>query len=60
MNNLDELNGLMKDVVNKMKELGKSDDEIARAEIFIQYFLNDEFREWLNDFVFKMTYKPQK
>lgn len=55
---INELNKFMKDVVGKMKEKGKSDDEIARAELIIQYVGNDDFRKKLQNYVFLMTYNP--
>ena len=48
---------IMKMVTDEMKKNGASGDDIAKMEICIQYFGNKEFREKLNDFVFKSTYQ---
>ena len=50
----------MKLITDAMKRKGASGDEIAKMEIAIQYIGNPAFREWLNDYVFRATYKPQE
>ncbi len=51
------VNEVMKMITDAMKANGAGADEIAKAEIAIQYLGNPEFREKLNDYVFNATYK---
>lgn len=48
---------VMKMVTDALKANGAGADEIAKAEIAIQYLYNPEFREKLNDYIFNTTYK---
>lgn len=52
-----DVNEIMKDAVKKLKEQGATPERIAQVEIAIQYIGNPEFREKLNDYVFRTTYK---
>lgn len=47
---------IMKMITNEMKKNGSTDDQIAKMEIVIQYLSNPDFREKLNEFVFKSNY----
>lgn len=49
-------NEIMKMVTNNMKNNGASSDDIAKAEIFIQYVGNPDFRKKLENYVFEKTY----
>ena len=52
--NADEM---MEYAASEMKKAGKSSEEIAMAEICIQYIMNKKFRKALQDYVFLATYK---
>lgn len=48
---------VMKAVTAELQKNGSSPQEIARAEIAVQYLGNEDFRNKLNDYVFSETYK---
>ena len=50
-------NEIMKSVSDEMKANGANNDEIAKVEVAIQYIGNEKFRQYVNDYVFKATYK---
>ena len=50
-------NEIMKMVTDDMKANGASGEEIAKMEICIQYLGNPDFRQSLNEYVFKSTYR---
>lgn len=50
----------MKLISNNMEKSGATAEQIAQAEIAIQYIGNPNFRQKLNDYVFAKTYKTEE
>lgn len=50
---------IMKAITDEMARNGATGEQIARVEIAIQYIGNHNFREWLNDYVFRATYNAE-